>query len=127
MISIKKLRVLYVYGGFILEYNYYSKGIYKIALNYKNKQQKTFNIDDYKNKQNKNIMQKLSKVDFYQDTVKFDSVETELNVSQDYIEMKLARLYEDEPTRESLWCSVLNNDVYCVYKFTYGKGLEQTL
>jgi len=45
MVSLKKLGVLYVYGGHSLENNYCPKGIYKIDLNYKNKQQKICNID----------------------------------------------------------------------------------
>ena len=77
----------------------------------------------YTFKQNKNMK---TTINFYEGSYLFDSVTTELNVSLDFIEMKLAKQYEYRPTNESLWCTVnlSSTEVYRC-ELEYGVGLKE--
>ena len=46
-------------------------------------------------------------INFYEGSYCFNSIETNLNVSPDFIEMKLAKQYEYRPTNESLWATII--------------------
>lgn len=64
-------------------------------------------------------------INFYEGSYQFDSITTELNVSPDFIEMKLAIQYEYRPTNESLWASVHQGSKEIArFKFEHGVGLK---
>jgi hypothetical protein len=49
-----------------------------------------------------------------------------LNVSPDFIEMKLAQQYEYRPTSESLWATVTQgNKEISRFELIYGQGLHE--
>ena len=64
-------------------------------------------------------------INFYEGSYQFDSITTELNVSPDFIEMKLAIQYEYRPTNESLWASLHQGSKEIArFKFEHGVGLK---
>jgi len=69
-------------------------------------------------------MSNKTTVNFYEGSYQFDSVTTNLHVSPDFIEMKLAKQYEYRPTIESLWAIMKTNDeVEQRFELIFGKGL----
>lgn len=63
-------------------------------------------------------------VNFYEGSYQFYTVNTNLNVDTDYIEMKLAKQYEYRPTDETLWATISQNgQELSRFKFEYGLGL----
>lgn len=64
-------------------------------------------------------------INFYEGSYQFYSITTELNVSPDFIEMKLAIQYEYRQTNESLWASVHQGSREIArFKFEHGVGLK---
>lgn len=63
-------------------------------------------------------------INFYEGSYLYNSITTSLNVSPDFIEMKLAKQYEYRATKENLWATV-NQDLKEVSRFElkYGEGL----
>jgi len=47
-----------------------------------------------------------NQVCFYEGSYQFDSISTTLNISTDFIQMKLAKQFEYRPTNESLWAEL---------------------
>jgi len=65
-------------------------------------------------------------INFYEGSYLFNSITTDLNVSSDYIEMKLAKQYEYRATKESLWATVIKNSNEVLrFKLEYGVGLKE--
>lgn len=65
-------------------------------------------------------------INFYEGSYQFNSITTDLNVSPDFIEMKLAKQYEYRPTKETLWATIhQESKEVSRYKLNYGQGLEQ--
>jgi hypothetical protein len=64
-------------------------------------------------------------INFYEGFYQFDSITTDLNVSPDFIEMKLAKQYEYRPTKKSLWATVhQGTEEVSRFKLYYGEGLD---
>jgi hypothetical protein len=65
-------------------------------------------------------------INFYEGSYQFGTIKTDLNLSIDFIEMKLAKQYEYRPTEESLWATV-HQDGKEVSRFElkYGVGLNE--
>ena len=63
-------------------------------------------------------------INFYEGSYLFDSIKTDLNVSPNVIEHKLAMQYEYRPTEETLWATI-SQDSKEVSRFqlNYGIGL----
>jgi hypothetical protein len=80
------------------------------------------------NTQFKPIQAMITAIHFYEDSYCFNSITTELNVSPDFIEMKLAKQYEYRPTNESLWATITQGSKEIArYEFIFGQGLNQIL
>ncbi len=62
---------------------------------------------------NKNI------ANFYEGSYQFNSVETNLNISPDYIQMQLAKQYEYRATNESLWADIVIDGVTSRFELDY--------
>jgi hypothetical protein len=52
----------------------------------------------------------MKKINFFEGSNLFLSETTDLNVSEGYIQYKLANQYEYRPTTESLWADVIHAD-----------------
>lgn len=69
-----------------------------------------------------------STINFYEGSYQFDSITTELNVSPDFIEMKLAKQHEYRPTTESLWATISEQGKEVSrFKLEYGNGLSEII
>jgi hypothetical protein len=84
------------------------------------------------NKQNNKNMSNLSQnntinvVRFYEGSYQFKENKTDLNITEDFIQMVLAKQYEYRPTKESLWAVVLCSDIeVATYSFEYNTGLTK--
>ena len=65
-------------------------------------------------------------INFYEGSYLYNSIKTELNVSPDFIEMKLAKQFEYRATKESLWATVSENSKEISrYQLIYGTGLKE--
>lgn len=65
-------------------------------------------------------------INFYEGSYCYNSITTDLNVTTDFIEMKLAKQYEYRVTKESLWATVnQNSKEISRFKFNYGIGLNE--
>ena len=65
-------------------------------------------------------------INFYEGSYQFNSITTDLNVSPDFIEMKLAKQYEYRATNESLWATVKQNSKEISrFELKYGQGLNE--
>ena len=65
-------------------------------------------------------------INFYEGSYQFNSITTDLNVSPDFIEMKLAKQYEYRATKESLWATVnQNSEEVSRFELKYGVGLNE--
>jgi hypothetical protein len=65
-------------------------------------------------------------INFYEGSYCYNSIKTDLNVSPDFIEMKLAKQYEYRATKESLWATITKDSKEVArYELTYGVGLNQ--
>jgi hypothetical protein len=65
-------------------------------------------------------------INFYEGSYQFNSITTDLNVSPDFIEMKLAKQYEYRATKESLWATVnQNSKEVSRFELKYGVGLNE--
>jgi hypothetical protein len=65
-------------------------------------------------------------INFYEGSYQFNSITTDLNVSPDFIEMKLAKQYEYRETKESLWATVnQNSKEVSRFELKYGVGLNE--
>jgi hypothetical protein len=67
----------------------------------------------------------IKTVSFFEGSYMFKQVSTRLNVSQDYLEMILAKQYEYRPTQEDLWAEVKDGEIVQRFSFTYGQGLSK--
>lgn len=75
----------------------------------------------------KNQNATLTTINFYEDSFLYDSITTPLNVSPDFIEMKLAKQFEYRPTKKTLWATIRQNSKEIArFKFQYGIGLTET-
>lgn len=79
----------------------------------------------YKFKTKNNIMKTTTTtIDFYEGSYLFNSITTDLNVSSDFIEMKLAKQYEYRATSEILWATITQNSKEISrFELKYGVGL----
>lgn len=65
-------------------------------------------------------------VNLFEGPACYDRISTSLNVSPDFIEMKLAKQYEYRPTLVELWATVTQGSIEVArYKFVYGQGLTE--
>jgi hypothetical protein len=65
-------------------------------------------------------------INFFESSYCFDTVATELNVTPDFIEMKLAKQYEYRPTTETLWATVSKDSKEVArFQLKYGQGLVE--
>lgn len=64
-----------------------------------------------------------NKVTFYEGASRFDSIETDKNISEDFVEMKLAKQFEYRASAEGYWAEVIQDGVATRYNLDYGKGL----
>ena len=65
-------------------------------------------------------------INFFEGSYCYYSVKTDLNVSPDFIEMKLAKQYEFRPTKETLWATICKDSKEVArYELAYGVGLNQ--
>lgn len=65
--------------------------------------------------------QDMKKVNFYEGSYQFKTVSTELNITESFMELILAKQYEYRPTKESLWCTVVENGIETSrFSFQYG-------
>ncbi len=55
----------------------------------------------------------------YEGSHQFNVIETELNISPDFAQMKLAQQYEYRPTSETLWAEIVVNGVSERYILDY--------
>ncbi len=71
---------------------------------------------------NTNIATK--EVRLYEGSYLFASIKTDLNITEDFIQMKLAKQYEYTLTKDCLWADILENGILKNrYSFTYENGL----
>ena len=72
---------------------------------------------------NTNIATK--EVRLYEGSYLFDSIKTDLNITEDFIQMKLAKRYESGFGKDCLWADILENGILKNrYSFTYENGLN---
>jgi hypothetical protein len=65
-------------------------------------------------------------INFYEGSYCYNSITTDLNVSTDFIEMKLAKQYEYRATEESLWATInQNGKEISRFELKYGIGLNE--
>lgn len=63
-------------------------------------------------------------INFYEGSYLYNTIETDRNVSADFIEMKLAKQYEYRTTQKDLWATIhQNNKEVKRYELKYGIGL----
>lgn len=62
-------------------------------------------------------------VNFYEGSYQFQSDKTHLNITEDYVQMILAKQYEYRPTSETLWADVKISGITKRFTFDYEKGL----
>jgi hypothetical protein len=68
----------------------------------------------------------INEVRFYEGSYQFKANKTDKNISEDFIQMVFAKLYEYRPTTESLWAVVLCSDIeVATYSFDYNTGLTR--
>ena len=60
-----------------------------------------------------------NQVRFYEGSSMYNLVETELNISEDFVLMKLAKQYEYRPTTETLWADVIIDNEITRYLLDY--------
>lgn len=66
-----------------------------------------------------------NKVTFYEGGSRFNSIETEKNISKDFVEMKLAQQFEYRASAEGYWAEVVKDGIATRYTLEYGKGLVE--
>lgn len=65
-------------------------------------------------------------INFYEGSYLYNSITTDLNVSPDFIEMKLATQHEYRATKESLWATVYQDSKEISrFELEYGIGLRE--
>jgi hypothetical protein len=65
-------------------------------------------------------------VNLFEGSYCYYEVSTDLNVSADFIEMKLAKQYEYRATTESLWAIISQGSTEIArYELIYGQGLQE--
>jgi len=62
----------------------------------------------------------------YEGSQLFYSVETDLNISEDFVEMQLAKSYEYRKS-DKYWAAVKQGGFETRYKLEYGVGIKETL
>jgi hypothetical protein len=60
-----------------------------------------------------------NQIRFYEGSSMYNLVETELNISEDFVLMKLAKQYEYRPTTETLWADVIIDNEITRYLLDY--------
>lgn len=70
-------------------------------------------------------MKTTNQVSFYEGSYQFKVDNTDLNISEDYIQMQLAKQYEYRPTKETLWAETLIAGKKERFTFDYQKGLTK--
>jgi hypothetical protein len=63
--------------------------------------------------------QQINTANFYEGSYQYNTIETPLNITADFIQMKLAKQYEYRPTDEDLWAEVVVNGVRSRYQLDY--------
>ena len=65
---------------------------------------------------------------FFEGSEQFKSVDTDLNVHNDYIEMILAKQFEYRPTSETLWAKIMQKGKEVDrFQFSYTEGLTRII
>jgi hypothetical protein len=68
----------------------------------------------------------MTTINFYEGSYLYNTISTSLNVSPDFIEMKLAKQYEYRPTTETLWAIITQGSQEIArFKLQYGIGLTE--
>jgi hypothetical protein len=68
----------------------------------------------------------INEVRFYEGSNQFKVNKTDKNISEEFIQMVLAKQYEYRPTTENLWAVVLYSNIEIArYSFDYNTGLTQ--
>jgi len=72
-----------------------------------------------------NQLEQMSKtvINFFEGSYCFNTIETTLNVSPDFIEMKLAKQYEYRETKSTLWAEMIKGNEITRFQLEYGTGL----
>ena len=66
-------------------------------------------------------------INFFEGSYCYDQITTNLNVTADFIEYKLAKQYEYRATSESLWATICQGQKEIArFELVYGQGLNQT-
>lgn len=60
-----------------------------------------------------------NQIRFYEGSSMYNLVETKLNISEDFVLMKLAKQYEYRPTTETLWADVIIDNEITRYLLDY--------
>jgi len=60
-----------------------------------------------------------NQIRFYEGSSMYNLVETELNITEDFVLMKLAKQYEYRPTTETLWADVMIDSKITRYLLDY--------
>ena len=69
-----------------------------------------------------------NKINFYEGSYLFDSIETEKNISSDFALMKLSMRYEYRATNKQLWAEITIAGISTRYELDYkNKNLKQIL
>lgn len=63
-------------------------------------------------------------INLYEGSYCFENISTNLNVSPDFVEMKLAKQFEYRPTDMPLWATIIKDGKEIArYWLKYGQGL----
>jgi hypothetical protein len=82
--------------------------------------------DKLKLMQGSNEVKPQNEVRFYEGSYQFKVNKTDLNITEDFITMILAKQYEYRPTQDILWAIVLEeNKEVARYSFDYTLGLAK--
>lgn len=92
----------------------------KFQISYKYKKIKEFILNQPQ------VIEPQNEVRFYEGSNKFKVNKTDLNITQDFIQMILAKQYEYRPTEDILWAVVLEEGKEVArYSFNYTLGLAK--
>jgi hypothetical protein len=82
--------------------------------------------DKLKIMQNSNEPKPQNEVRFYEGSNQFKANKTDLNITEDFIQMILAKQYEYRPTQDILWAVILEEGKEVArYSFDYTLGLAK--
>jgi hypothetical protein len=65
---------------------------------------------------------KMNTLHLFEASYQFDTITTELNITPDFIQFKLAKQHEYRPSKESLWAELNKNGQIRRYKLDYANN-----